>query len=38
MFEEIKAEPVWVPNHSPNDGRLELSQQQIENNYKTREE
>ncbi|CRL66254.1 T6SS phospholipase effector Tle1-like catalytic domain-containing protein [Proteus vulgaris] len=38
MFEEIKAEPVWVPNHFPDDGRLELTQQQIENNYKTREE
>lgn len=38
MFEEIKAEPVWVPNHFPDKGRLKLTQQQIENNYKTREE
>ncbi|MBG2876483.1 DUF2235 domain-containing protein [Proteus alimentorum] len=38
MFEEIKADPVWVPNHFPDDGRLELTQQQIEHNYKTREE
>lgn len=38
MFEEIKAEPVWIPNHFPDKGRLKLTQQQIENNYKIREE
>ncbi|XOY30593.1 T6SS phospholipase effector Tle1-like catalytic domain-containing protein [Proteus cibi] len=38
MFEEIKAEPVWIPNHFPDKGRLKLTQQQIEHNYKTREE
>lgn len=38
MFEEIKADPVWVPNHFPDKGRLKLTQQQIEHNYKIREE
>lgn len=38
MFEEIKAEPVWVPNHFPDKGRLKLTQQQIEHNYKIREQ
>ncbi|OAT23512.1 T6SS phospholipase effector Tle1-like catalytic domain-containing protein [Proteus myxofaciens] len=37
MSEKIKYQSVWVPNHFPNKGRLKLTQQQIEINYKKRQ-
>ena len=37
MSDKIILEPVWVPNHFPEDGRLELTPQQIEKNYKQRQ-